>query len=99
MLAVQLKTIVHTFLEYYNILKLLGVDFYFALVNYFLEHCQGWSEKTQPEKTRPKKPDKTHLKKPTKNGFFRVLLGFFKFWTKMAQDDSQIVPNDSQTVP
>ena len=60
---------------------------------------QGWSEKTQPEKTRPKKPDKTNLKKPTKNGFFRVLLGFFKFWTKMAQDDSQIVPNDSQTVP
>ena len=39
---------------------------------------QGWSEKTQPKKTRPKKPDKTHLKKTTKNGFFSGFIGFFQ---------------------
>ena len=37
---------------------------------------QGWSEKTQPKKTHPKKPKKTHMKKPT--GFFQKV-GFFSF--------------------
>jgi hypothetical protein len=32
-------------------------------------------------KNPPKKPrKKTHLNKTTKNGFFRVFLGFFKFF-------------------
>jgi hypothetical protein len=31
-------------------------------------------------KNPPKKTQKTHLKKPTKNVFFWVFLGFFKFF-------------------